>query len=229
MLRRLLLSVALAAGMMAAPASAQRIDATRIIELHVNAERHHQAFGGSVVEGGRFRMTFDGIGTFEIMPLVLDEARGIFRVVVYKGVVDAESDELEAVETVDARLGVPVNLRSMPSVGLVVDGMRTANAPAVTTSFASLLSLRARALSVSDRCCVECNGVTACACAVKSDCGYCCVIPCCPPEPMSGPSRFFPAPRTFARAAGQCGEPIIDAERIHTAPRGPSVVAVAGR
>ena len=105
------------------PVLAQRVDPTRIIDMHVNAERENRSFQGSVVEGQGFRMTFHGVGTFELVPVIVNEAQGTFRVTVYRGPEEGES-ALRAVETVSARLGVPVALRSMTAVGLVVEGVR---------------------------------------------------------------------------------------------------------
>ena len=105
------------------PVLAQRVDPTRIIDMHVNAERENRSFQGSVVEGQGFRMTLHGVGTFELVPVIVNESQGTFRVTVYRGPEEGES-ALRAVETVSARLGVPVALRSMPAVGLVVEGVR---------------------------------------------------------------------------------------------------------
>ena len=69
---------------------AQRVDGTRIIDLHVNAEANNRSVGGTVAEGQGFRMTFDRVGSFEIVPVVLDEAQGRFRVTVYRGPVNSD-------------------------------------------------------------------------------------------------------------------------------------------
>ena len=221
MIPRWLSSAVLATLVLAVPAAAQAIDPTRIIELHVNAEGENRAFSASVVEGKRMRMTFDRVGTFELQPVVVDLARGAFRVTVFRGPVDAESEDLRQVEVVEVRTGVPVAIRSMPSVGLVIDGVRTASAgPGLVSnlgrSFASL---------AQDSCCVKCGNVTACGCAVDGSCGTCCVIPCCRMEDPISNDRFLPAQRSFARLAGQCGDPIRDEERIHTVAARPAMIA----
>lgn len=62
-----------------------------------------------------------------------------------------------------------------------------------------------------------CAGVIACACAVRADCGKCCVEPCCSIilDPLST-DRFFPRARSFASLAGRCGEPVRFEERLFT-------------
>lgn len=104
-------------------ADAQRIDQTRIIDMHVNAEGPGRSFGARVIEGKRFRMSFDNVGTFELAPIMLDAST--FRVTVYRGPEGAASEDLTEVESLTARLGVPVAVRSMPQVGLVIDGVST--------------------------------------------------------------------------------------------------------
>jgi hypothetical protein len=205
---------------------AQRVDATRIIDLHVNAEADNRSIGGAVVEGTGFRMTFNGVGTFEIVPVVVDEARGSFSVTVYRGPVGAETDGLRAVETVRAQRGVPVALRSMPSVGLVIEGVRrvVAQAGAASYTFTARSSFRVASARMTDRCCVTCGRVTACACAVSGDCGWCCAGACCPPPEPTSTDRVLPAERGFARMAAPCGTPIRAEERIHTSAARPATV-----
>ena len=231
MLKSWIVAGSLLAGMLVqTPATAQRVDQTRIIDLHVNAEQENRSFGGSVIEGKGFRMTFAGVGTFEIVPVIVDAGQGTFRVTVYRGPVDAEGTDLRAVETVNARLGVPVALRSMPSVGLVVEAVRQV-APqgqvrVTSASFTASAPVRIRRAVAQDRCCVTCGRVTACGCRVIGDCGDCCVGQCCPPPIETSNDRVFPAPRAFASLAGQCGNAIRNEERIHTsAARHTTVVA----
>jgi hypothetical protein len=117
--------MAVLAACVGSPASGQRVDPTRIIEMRVNDEGNDQSFSGSVVEGRGFRMTFAGVGSFEIMPVLEDAAAERFRVTVFRGPEGAELGDMRPVETVSASVGVPVPLRSMPSVGLVIDGVRS--------------------------------------------------------------------------------------------------------
>jgi hypothetical protein len=219
----------LAASMSAqAPALAQRVDPTRIIDMHVNAERENRSFQGSVVEGQGFRMTFHGAGVFEIVPVVVNQTQGTFRVTVYRGPEGGEATELRAVETVVARLGVPVALRSMPAMGLVVEGIRQAPPPqprAHSISYTGSPSVRIARTLAFEACCIRCGNVTACGCKVSGDCDFCCEAPCCPPPIETSTDRVLPAERSFVRMAGLCGTPIRNEERIHTSP-GRSVLAV---
>jgi hypothetical protein len=99
------------------PASGQRVDPDLVIDLHFNAEAENRSFNGSVMEGGRFRLTFAGVGTFEVMPIAVSGSSETFRLTVYRGVEGASSEDLRSVETVAARVGVPVALRSIDPVG----------------------------------------------------------------------------------------------------------------
>jgi hypothetical protein len=214
MIRASFLSAALTAVLaVSSDAGAQRSD--RIIDLHVNVEAESRSFTGSVLEGGRFRITYHDIGTFELLPLVVDQEQGIFRVTVFRGPEGASGSQLREVETVTARRGVPVALRSMPSTGLVIDGIRTAAERSVIPAFASLGALPSAARW---ECCHTCGNVTACGCRVVSECGGCCVGACCPRmEDPTSTDRFFPAPRGFTSANNDCGQPIRNEERLFTA------------
>lgn len=224
-------SVLVASVAVQVPAAAQRVDATRVIELHINAEADNRSLGGSVPEGKSFRLTFNDVGTFEIVPVIVDEAAGTFRVTVYRGPVGAETADLRAVETVNARMGVPVALRSMPSVGLVIEGIRRvalqAQAGGASFTFASSAQVRIASATMQDRCCVTCGRITACGCAVSGSCGGCCVIPCCPPVQVTSGDRFLPAPRVFARMTAPCGTPIRAEERVHTSAARPAAVVAS--
>lgn len=205
----------------------QRIDPDRIIDLHVNAEAQNQAFDGSVVEGGRFRLTFVGVGTFELSPVVTDTDGRTFRITVYAGAEDAESQALREAETVVARLGVPVPLRSMPSVSVVVDGTRRRGTAAALAESSYHFALQSIAAPSFGECCVTCGLIRACGCAVTMSCGSCCADGCCPKPPIETETRFryVPASRDFLRFASACGRPVKDEERILTPVSSRSVLA----
>jgi hypothetical protein len=206
----------------ATPAQAQRINPARVIDLHLNVESENRSFSGSVMEGQGFRITLAGVGTFEIMPVLVAEGR--YAVAVHGGPENAEPDDLRQVETVTAREGVPVALRSIPSVGLVIEGSRIAGATAMVRPAAFTFAAMPR--STQNRCCVTCGKVTACACAVEADCGSCCSGPCCPPPPITLEGRFFPAVPRFASRS--CGTPISDGERLFTPSAAPTRIAAGG-
>jgi hypothetical protein len=227
-LRGMAVTLAVALGVPAV-AAAQRVDPDRIIDLHVNAEAHNQSFDGSVPEGGRFRLTFAGTGTFELSPVLVNASTRTFRVTIYSGPEDAESSALRAAETVTARQGVPVAIRSMPSVSLVVDGTRrrTAAAPAPVSGF-QLALLRAAEPLLFGECCVTCGLVRACGCSVTMSCGSCCADGCCPKPPIEQESCTGsspePGPSTSSSpvAASRSGTKSGFSPRLPPAPRSPA-------
>jgi hypothetical protein len=211
----------------AAPAAAQRIDPDRVIDLHVNAEADNRSFDGSVIEGGRFRMTFAGHGTYEIAPILVDAATNTFRLTIYSGPEGAATGALREVEKVNARQGIAVAIRSMPAVSVIVDGTRrrstTSQAPAQSTyRLASLgTSGLARPTTFDGECCVTCGNITVCGCAVSGmSCGSCCSDGCCKPkqpvEEEVKPVALRLQPRSFTQLAGTCGKQVKDEERILT-------------
>lgn len=195
----------------ARPVEAQQINSRRVIDMHVNVESENRSFRGSVMEGGKgFRLTLAGVGTFELSPVLLRE--GHYAVTVKRGPEGAEPEDLRHAETVNVREGVAAAVRSMPRVGLVIEGSRIAAPVAVVRPISYTFTAMPR--TAGDQCCVTCGNVKACACAVQADCGQCCVRPCCPPEEITMESRFFPRVARFT--GGQCGQPIRDEERLFT-------------
>jgi hypothetical protein len=191
------------------PAHAQRINPNRVINLHVNVESENRSFAGAVMEGQGYRITLQGVGSFEIMPVLV--SAGLYAVAVHGGPENAEPEDLRPLETVNVREGVPVALRSIPTVALVIEGSRLAASTSRVQPIAFNFTSMPR--SAQNRCCVTCGKVTACACAVEADCGSCCSGPCCPPE-VTLEARFFPAAQRFA--SGRCGTPIREEERLFT-------------
>lgn len=199
---------------------AQRVDPTRIIDMHVNVESENRAFDGSVVEGQRFRISIRGRGTYELLPVLADASTGRFRVTVFTGPEGAERGEMRQAGTVDARQGVPVALPAMPSTSLVIDGVRRAEPVAAGTQTRYQLMSYARPgirlASQQTECCITCGNVTACGCRVVHTCDFCCLAPCCRPGDFGGTASVLPAERNFAQYVGGCGNPIKDEERIFT-------------
>jgi hypothetical protein len=205
-----------------APAQAQQINPARVIDMHLNVESENQSFSGSVMEGKGYRITLTGVGTFEIMPVLV--STGTYAVAVRGGPENAESADLRQVETVTAREGVPVALRSIPTVGLVIEGSRIADRASMIRPAAFTFSSMPRA--TQNECCVTCGNVRACGCAVLMECGACCVAPCCPPPDITLEARFFPrAPRFASR---NCGNPIKDEERLFTPAERSTRIAAGG-
>lgn len=210
----------LAALALSLPAQAQRINPNRVIDLHVNVESENRSFGGAVMEGQGYRLTLQGVGSFEIMPVLVSAGR--YAVAVHGGPENAEPKDLRPLETVNVREGVPVALRSIPNVGLVIEGSRLAAPTSMVQPVAYTFTSMPRPLQA--RCCVTCGNVTACACAVEADCGKCCSGPCCPPE-ITLEARFFPSAHRFA---GTCGTPIRDEERLFTPAAQTARIAARG-
>lgn len=228
-MKRGALLLAFAAAGLPAQLDAQRVDPTRIIDIHVNAEAENRAFDGSVVEGQRFRISIRGSGSYEIMPVLVDAQAGRFRVTVFAGPEGAEGAELRQAGTVDARRGVPVALPGMRSVSLVIDGVRRAeNAGQGSVQLISNQLPTAVLPTFQTECCVECGNITACGCRVVHSCDFCCVSPCCRPgDPITqtAAARVFPAGRGLAQDVGGCGNPIKDEERIFTPRAGAARIA----
>jgi hypothetical protein len=198
--------------------AAQCIDPTRIIDMHVDVESENAAFDGSVAEGRRFRISIAGSGSYELAPVLAEPRAGRFHVTVYRGPEGAQPSQMRIAGTVTARQGIPVALPGMPSVSLVIDGVRTAQ-PVAAPSGAQLIARAARAVvrpSLQTECCVRCGNVTACGCRVVHTCDLCCTAGCCRPGDIQQTMNLLPAERTFAQLAGACGQPIKDEERIFT-------------
>jgi hypothetical protein len=218
MFRALGIASALAAAV-ASAAAAQRADLNRIIDFHLNAERPNVSFDGSVKEGGRFRVSRAGSGTYALSMVLLNASRNLFAVTVFRGEGPGDTTTFRPLETVHATVNVPAPLTSLPYMTVVIEGTR---APQATVSFGTGFSLaaysRRMAAGVFDNCCVTCGGITACACAVRGDCGYCCVNDCCktmPAPPPDGLVRYFPD-RPIQNGGRRCKEVPVN-ERIYPA------------
>jgi hypothetical protein len=209
--------------------AAQRVDPTRIIRMHINAEEQNVSLTGSIPEGGRFRLFFAADRSmYAVSPALV---RGeTFTVSLLRGdgkPEDGGNQNWRLLETVSAQLGRPVALRSLRKVTVVIDGTETAGAPATARPSVpvTLASYLPRPLSLSGECCVTCNGVGACGCKVEASCGSCCVPPCdCKVSPLR-PSTMLPAPGQGAALAafspGRRCPPVPDRERLFTASAEP--------
>jgi len=205
--------------------TAQRVDPTRIIRMHVNAEEQNVSLTGSIPEGGRFRLFFAADRSmYAVSPsLVRGET---FTVSLFRGdgkPEDGDNQNWRLLETVPARLGRPVALRSLRKVTVVIDGTETAGAPVAARPSVpvNLASYLPRPLSLSGECCVTCNGVGACGCKVVANCGSCCVEPCnCTVSPIR-PSTMLLAPAQGTTLAaffpGRRCPPVPEHERLFTA------------
>lgn len=214
-----------------ASASAQRIDPNLVIDLHVNAEAENRAFDGSVMEGRRFRLTFRGNATYEISPVRVSAQDRTFRLTIYKGPEGAATEALRVVEQLEVRQGVPAVIPSMPTVSIVVDGTRTAQAAAGASQAvyrtASMRTPAPQALTsrLLGECCITCGTITACGCAVGMSCGSCCSDACCKPIDHDHAAALNLRARSFAQLIGRCGKQVKDSERILTPRVARTVIA----
>jgi hypothetical protein len=130
-------ALAIASTMLAAAtpaAHAQRADPTRIIDFHLNIEQPNVSFGGSVKEGGRFRLTTPNRGTYALAVVQLDAVRKLFAVTVFRGGGEGDTTTYRQLETVRATLDVPVRLTSLPYTTVVIEGTRTVRASLAPSS-----------------------------------------------------------------------------------------------
>ncbi|HET7463286.1 MAG TPA: hypothetical protein VFJ82_18675 [Longimicrobium sp.] len=189
-----------------------------MIDLHVNAERQNVSFQGSVTDGGRFRLTMAETGQMYALSILHREGTR-FSVTVERAEGTKDNPTFTPIERVEATLGRPAALHALPYFTVVIDGTRRAD-PTVSRfpAVQPVLATYTRRALVDDYCCVSCGGVIACACAVNSTCGQCCVNPCCKKtDPAGGPTAFLPSPDTRPLSAlGQrpCRR-VRDSERLY--------------
>lgn len=213
-----LAAAAVAAGVL--PITAQRVEQRRIIDFHLNAEQRNTSFDGSMLEGGRFRVSIQGGGTYALSMVQLDAARKLFSVTVFRGGGVGDTTTWGALETVRASANVPAPLRSLPYMTVVIQGTRSPEASATTAPLFNLASYTRRLTgALDDFCCLSCSGVTACGCKVTGDCGNCCVNPCCKtapaPPPGGGMAQYFPD-RPLESLGRRCREVPVS-ERLYPA------------
>ena len=211
-----------------ASAAAQRADPNRIIDFHVNMEQPNVSFSGSVLEGGQFRISRAGGGTYALSMVLLNASRNLFAVTVFRGGGAGDTTTFRPLQTVHATVNVPAPLTALPYMTVVIERTRAPRASAPFGPVFNLAAYTRRVVSGGfDRCCVECGGVRACGCAVQGDCGYCCVNPCCDtqpaPPPGGGMAAYFPD-RPLQKAGRRCKEVPVN-ERIYPALHGGERIA----
>lgn len=224
---------ALALGIMAvaaaaSPALAQRVDPTKMIDLHVNAEQQNVSFAGTIREGGKFRLTLNGSRQMYAISAVQRQENS-FDVTVLRGQVSGQDTTFTAIETVVATLGRPAPLRALPYFTVVIEGTRRADSPVsqVPAVQPILATMTRGVLSADDYCCVSCGGITACACRVQGSCGYCCVGTCCPKSLPEGTNAVRSSPPAAQFGQRPC-KAVPDSERLYARFR-PASGAIAIR
>jgi hypothetical protein len=224
-------ALALASAMVATvslPTSAQRVNPRLIIDFHVNAERSNVSFGGSMIEGGRFRITTPSHNTYALSMVQIDAGRKLFVVTVFRGGGQGDTTTYRQLETVRATVDIPAPLTSLPNMTVVIEGTRRVQASATSAPVFNLVAYtRHVTKAFDDYCCIECQGYFACGCGVSTVCGYCCFSQCCkyvrPAEPASGMAVYFPD-RPLQKAGRRCKEVPVN-ERIYPALHGGERIA----
>lgn len=132
---RLLAWAAAAAVTLPMALSAQRIDPTRIINMHINAEAQNVSLSGSIPEGGRFRLTMPDRKVYAVSPVLV---RGqTFMVTLLRGggkPEDGDNQTWRVVETAQATVGRPVPLRTLRQVTVVIEGVDAAERPTASAA-----------------------------------------------------------------------------------------------
>ncbi|HEX2190212.1 MAG TPA: hypothetical protein VHG51_14995 [Longimicrobiaceae bacterium] len=222
-----------------APAPAQQLDPNRIIDFHVNLEEFDQAVGGSVKEGGRYTITIKGRGTYALSALASDLAAGQVTLTLYRAS-DERSGDYRPVETVQAKVGVPIALKSIPLASVVVEEIRRVRVsasgavPLLFTASSARPWSSVAPVRFFGECCVTCGNVRVCGCAVTHSCGSCCSDGCCEEVPAGGTAAadgLVPAPPLRIGQAGtdDCRKRVPDGERLFTRPEALGRVTLRGR
>lgn len=189
-------AVSLLAAASAAPAAGQRIDPDRIFEVTVEVDG--RMMSAMIQEGSSLKLTLRQTDEYNLSPVLRDAAAGRVLVAVSRGAAGQPRTQ-RIVERLELTAGVPVSLRSAPTVRIVLDRIRraTPGQDAASPRPSSTGAFRL-ASAQSGSCCVCCGDACACACGVSMSCGHCCSRGCCDPIQtgndrtpiLTGPARF---------------------------------------
>lgn len=203
LLRRWIPAVSLAT-VAAVPTHAQRIDPDRIFEVTV--EVNGRMMNAMIREGSFLRLTVRETDEYRFMPVLQPGSTDRALVSVSLGTAGQEGTR-RVVERLVLSAGVPVTLRTAPTLRIVLDEISRARQPQAATGAAGgSAPLFRLASSQNGQCCVCCEGACACACGVSMWCGHCCTQGCCNPmlptgydriQALTGPARFA----SFARSS----------------------------
>ncbi len=195
--RRWLPALPLLVAAAAAPAPGQRIDPDRIFEVTVEIDG--RMMSAMIREGSSLKLTLRATDEYEFSPVLRDAAAGRVLMAVSRGTAGQPQTQ-RIVERLELSAGVPVALRSAPTLRIVLDRIRRATPGQAAGSPAGSPPAPFRFASVQDgSCCVCCQDACACACGASMWCGHCCTRGCCDPiEPtgkdrtpiLTGPARF---------------------------------------
>lgn len=174
--------------LLALPATAQRVDPTRVMD--VTLQLPTQMMSASIREGGAFNLTIQSTRVeYEFVPVMQGRDARTVTMAIYRMTAGQRSTR-EIVERVNLVLGEPATLRTDPEITMVLDRIR--NAARETQAFfrpaAAAPYNASRRLLQDGQCCVCCAGACACACAVRMSCGTC-AMPGCQINETSAPGR----------------------------------------
>lgn len=208
--------------LLALPATAQRVDASRVVD--VTLQLPEQMMSASIREGGRFNLTMDAARVeFEFVPVVQGRNGQAVTMAVYR-MTPGDRSTRQMVERVNLQPGVPATLRTDPEITMVVDRVRSAAIQSQAffspAAFSTPSSTSWRRVLNNDQCCVCCAGWCACACGVKMSCGSC-AMPGCSIEPASNPGSPEDETARIAAVLGlsACSRPFPSATPARVAAR----------
>lgn len=160
----------------AVPADAQRIDPDRIFEVTV--EVNGRMMSAMIREGSFLRLTVRETDEYHFSPVLQPGSTGRALVAVSLGTT-GQPQTRRVVERLVLSPGVPVTLRTAPTLRIVLDEISRARQGQSSTGTAGSGALFRLASAQDATCCVCCEGACACACGVSMWCGHCCTRGCC--------------------------------------------------
>lgn len=185
----------------AAPAAGQRIDPDRV--FGVTLEIDGRMMSATIREGSSLRLMRPGGEEYHFSPVLRNAAGGTVLMAVARG---GAGQPQQIVERLRLSIGVPVTLRSAPTLRIVLDEIRRASPDRVSMrgDFTSA-NMSAGQLTQDTGCCLCCDGWCACACSVVMWCGACGGSGACqdPVKPTRNDrTTILTAPARFAALTG---------------------------
>jgi hypothetical protein len=174
----------------ALPAAAQRVDATRVLD--VTLQLPTQMMSASIREGGTFNLTIQSTRVeYEFVPVMQGRDGRAVTMAIYRMAAGDRSTR-QIVERVNLVRGVPAMLRTDPQITMVLDRVRNAARETQASFRPAAVAVPStaswRRVLQDGSCCVCCGDACACACAVKMSCGSC-AMPGCVIIETSAPRR----------------------------------------
>lgn len=109
--------------LMAFPATAQRVDASRVVD--VTLQLPEQMMSASIREGGAFNLTMEaGRVEFEFVPVMRGRNGTTVTMAIYR-MTPGDRSTRQLVQRINLQPGVPATLRTAPEISIVVDRVRS--------------------------------------------------------------------------------------------------------